>query len=380
MSVGTSAASSARVRSAVALGAALAAFGSVVSGAAADSPASASAPCGTNFDPYSYTASALNSCGLSTSVSAVTSALPGGGSETAYTLPGGQGVTTLYSPPAGFDPATASSAQLEEYGFAVPSTSDGLLALESWQGAMSQLTKSAPNPPFLAVGGASAGGELPGAGAYPGTSGNWSGYQANTGGFAFSYASWKEPTYGGSRCSSNSAVVWDGIGGANGDPYLGQDGTAHGQGNDQPGGANHQMWEEVLPQQKSLVPLPVIGAAGHEMYANTSWYASKHEYTGTVGDITSNSYKNWSHAGNWSSSDTAEAIVERPSYNNQLRDLSNFQTMSFTTSGGNSTPMNDFSKAQRTGLEMVDGAGNDMANVGGVGSNGSFSDTQHSCS
>lgn len=42
--------------------------------------------------------------------------------------------------------------------------------------------------------------------------------------------------------------------------------------------------------------------------------------------------------------------------------------------------MNDFSKANRTGLEMVDGSGTDMANVSGVGSNGTFTDTQHSCS
>lgn len=348
----------------------------VAAAPAAAAPSSPAAPCHTDFDPYAYTAAAVRACGVEVSTSATTTQLPGGGSKTVYTMPDGD-VTTLYSPPEGFDPVTASSAKLTEYGFAVPSASDGLEAMASWQGMMSRLTHPAPNPPFLVAGAASAGGGF--VGAYPGSSANWSGYKANTGGFTFSYASWKEPTYGRSRCSSNSAVVWTGIGGWNGNRYLGQDGTAHGAGNDQPGGANHQMWEEVLPQQQTIQPLPVTGSAGDEMYANTDYNGSAGRYTGTVGDITKNAYKNWQHAGTLRGA-TGEAIVERPMYGNQLRDLSNFQTMHFTTAGENSTSMNNFSKANRTGLEMTDSAGTDMANVGNVGSQGTFPDTQHSCS
>lgn len=338
--------------------------------AAADTTTTPGPPCGTAFNPYAFTAAQDESCGIATSTSAVVTPLAGGGSKTEYTMPDGQGVTTLYSPPAGFDPVTATPAQLTEYGFPTPPASGGIETLEDWQAEVSQLTESTSNPPFLAEGNASADA------AGSGTSSDWSGYKAQPagGGISFSSASWVEPTYQPSACDNNSAVIWTGIGGWMTDPDLGQDGSAHGEGNDNPGGANHQMWEEALPQQKTLQPLPVTGSAGDEMYTNVSWDSGS--YTGTVGDITTNKYKNWSHAGSFSGI-SGEAIVERPKYSNGLRSLSNFATMHFTNASENSKTLNNYPNP--TALTMLDAGGTTMATPAGLGSNGSFTDTQHSC-
>ncbi len=51
-----------------------------------------------------------------TTVPATTTELAGGGSTSTYALPDGQ-VMVVNTPPAGFDPATASNAALHEYGF-----------------------------------------------------------------------------------------------------------------------------------------------------------------------------------------------------------------------------------------------------------------------
>jgi len=115
------------------------------------------------------------------------------------------------------------------------------------------------------------------------------------------------------------------------------------------------------------------------MYANTSWNGGS--YGGTVGDITTRTYKNWSHAGSWSSADTGEAIVERPTYSGRLRDLSNFGTMTFSTAVENSTYMNGFSPAGgRTALRMYDTGGTLMAEPSDPGALGTFTDGQYSCS
>ncbi len=56
-------------------------------------------------------------------------------------------VTTYSQPPAGFDPLTATNAQLEEYGFPLPPPGEDAGATAAWQAMVSGATQYvAPDP------------------------------------------------------------------------------------------------------------------------------------------------------------------------------------------------------------------------------------------
>src|SRR5215467_13091102 len=83
--------------------------------ATARTSAAPAPPCGSSFDPFRYPRVAAEACGYQTFARAAVRALPGGGSSYDYRVHGF--LVSFLVPPPGFDPATATGAQLGEYGF-----------------------------------------------------------------------------------------------------------------------------------------------------------------------------------------------------------------------------------------------------------------------
>ena len=140
--------------------------------------------------PYSFTPAQLSACGITTFPQASTNGLAAGGSAVNYTVDGA--LVQILMPPAGFDPSTASVAQLDQYGF--PPQPKDPVAVAHWQAMMSAWTGAAPAPPFLAETTATADSI---------NSPVWSGYMVPgpSGQFTQASADYNEPNFGSSRCS-----------------------------------------------------------------------------------------------------------------------------------------------------------------------------------
>lgn len=343
---------------------------SVVAGltAFASSDAIAAAPsptpprnCNASFDAYNYTQSALASCGIKTYPLSSVTPLPGGGN--AYNYDENGTMVTDLVPPPGFNPAMASDAQLDEYGF--PPRPTDPHALATWQDEMTQWTAVAPPTSFQVVD--------PNIKFDTVTSNNWSGYaiSANPGFFNHAEAWYEEPYIYGSSCSSTAESTWAGIGGYSGSA-LGQDGTAYGE--NLGGIGSHQAWYEVIPGGGPQ-PINLYGHSGSEFDASTKTISGGYRFyvydyythVSKAVDISTGSY----------SGDSAEVIVEHPT--GLLSGLSNFGTMSFYQTEANGNYFNNYT-ASRHGIWMYDTFGTLMANPSGIGTYGAFTDTQHSCS
>lgn len=322
-------------------------------------------PCSSSYNPYDYTASALSACGVKTFPISSTTDLAGGGETSNYDM--GNGVVAHYTvPPAGFDPLTATPAQLQEYD--LPAKPTDLDQLATWEQTMSKL-RVAPAPGFMA--------ELPDVHADV-DSPNWSGHviTGSAGSFTSTGVDYWEPIYMGSACSTNSAVIWGGIGGYGATDPLGQDGTAY----QVPGMSNHQAWYEVYPLV-SIIPLPLVEGAGDYTGALTAWEASSSEYAGYVADGTTGALVPWSItvSPSYYSGDSADAIAERPTVGGTLTNLSNFGTMAWNASETNGVYFSAFPSGQRKLVDMVDSGGTLMAQPSVLGTNGSFTIDQRSC-
>jgi hypothetical protein len=328
---------------------------------------SAAAPldCSSSFNPYSFTPAQLSSCGITTFPQASTNGLAAGGSTVNYTVNGD--LVQILIPPAGFDPSTASAAQLDQYGFPPPPKDPDALA--QWQAMMSNWAGSAPAPPFLAE--------------TTGTAdtiyfSNWSGYMVTgpSGRFTQASTNYDEPTFGSSRCSTNSEVTWAGIGGPGG-TAIGQDGTAH----NFPGLANHQAWWEVVPDVK-VTAINLTTAAGHNFFASTRRITGGYQFF--VEDMATNSSQALNVNTSSYSGVSAEAIAERPTLDvGGLTNLSNFGTLTFTQSLANGNGINTYNPSGiRHGVHMTSNGsstGTPLADPSAIGSGGSFTDTQKSC-
>jgi hypothetical protein len=325
---------------------------------------SATAPpdCSSSFDPYSFTPAQLATCGFTTFPQASTNGLAAGGSAVNYTVNGA--LVQILVPPAGFDPSTASAAQLDQYGF--PPQPKDPAALAGWQALMSAWTGAAAAPPFLAETTATSDTV---------TKTNWSGYAVTgpSGQFTQASANYDEPTFGSSRCSTNSETTWAGIGGFSSNSALGQDGTAH----NVVGLANHQAWWEVLPGV-AMTAINLTTAAGHNFFASTRRITGGYQFF--VEDEATGSSQALNVMINNYSGTSAEAIAERPNIGG-LTNLSNFGTLTFTQSLANGNGINTYNpQGVRHGIHMINNAGSPLADPSAIGSGGSFTDTQVSCS
>ena len=317
--------------------------------------------CSSSFDPYNYTQAAVASCGYPVFAQTAANAMPGGGTSYAYNLNGS--TVTFYVPPAGFDPATATAAQLNEYGFPPQPTDPG--ALKLWQQEMSNWQGTTPPPPFLTE-----------------TSGqndsvnndHWSGYVVTEPAGTFTHAeTWFiEPTFGSSRCSTNAESTWAGIGGWT-TGKLAQDGTAHNEA----GIANHQAWWEILPAD--AVPINLYGHP--DFLFDTSVRRITNGFRFYMYDYDTHTTKAFDETGGANNSydgSSAEAIAERPTNNGVLQNLSNFGTLTFSETLANGNGFDTFDpNGHRHGVHMNNG--DDLADPSGIGTSGYFTVTQHNC-
>jgi hypothetical protein len=141
--------------------------------------------------------------------------------------------------------------------------------------------------------------------------------------------------------------------------------------------AQHQAWWEALPQIGSVQGLNLIVPTGHLGAAITDWTGSS--YDGIVADDSTGGYQPWAYAGSFSGV-SGEAITERPKYGSTFGDLSNFGTMTYTGAQENYVSVDQYSPTGgRHGVHMLDSGGSLMAAPSGVGSGGTFTDTQYNC-
>jgi hypothetical protein len=325
--------------------------------------------CASSFQPYDYTAAALKACGIETSGLTAVAALAGGGSRYDYDLPSGA-VLHLYLPPVGFDPLTASDAQLAEY--MLPARPQGLEAFAAWNQAMSSAKFPTAALPYVIDSKVRHGIQY---------SGNWSGYQVDgsRNEFTTSQATFYQPSVYASACSSTSVAMWGGIGGITNSDTLGQDGTERDVS--QPGSPNSPYsWQEVLGPSgdvmnvSDLAPFP---SPGDYMSSYTTWQANPAQFTGYVEDVTTQQFgQPWSVSNLPSnakdSGDSFEAITEAPTIGNTEANLSNFRTMYYYGGWGNGNGLNTYSptgdaNGHRFGDYMIDGSNQIMAQPGNLG-------------
>lgn len=325
------------------------------------SQASATPNCGSSFDPYAYTETAVSACGYQTFPLVATHSLPGGGTSYDYLVHGAR--VEFLMPPKGFDPSKATNTQLEEYGF--PSRPSSPAALARWSAEMGSWRAATRPPPFLAETHTSSNATY---------SSNWSGYAVTGGPGTYTHAEawYSEPSYYSSVCTTNAESTWAGIGGFPSTSALGQNGTAHGV----PGLGDHQAWWEIVPGY-NMMAVNFYGHPGYLFDASTRWLGNGYRFyyydnwsaSSIAFDVSSSTY----------SGNSAEVVAERPTINGTLSNLSNFGTITFIASQANGFYFNSFSTNTRYGLHMVDSSYRDMADPGPIGSGGSFTDTQHSC-
>jgi hypothetical protein len=317
--------------------------------------------CSSTFDPYNYTQAAVAACGYPVSPQTALNAMPGGGTSYDYSLDGS--TVRFYVPPAGFDPATASAAQLDEYGFPPRPTDPG--ALSQWQTEMNNWKGTTPPPPFLTE--TSAQNDT----VY---NDHWSGYVVTEAAGTFTHAeAWFiEPTFGSSRCSTNAESTWAGIGGWT-TGRLAQDGTAHNEA----GIGNHQAWWEILPGD--AVPVNLYGHPG--VLFDTSVRRITNGFRFYMYDYYSATTKAFDETGGANNSydgSSAEAIAERPSNNGTVQNLSNFGTLTFSETLANENGFDTYNPTgHRHGVHMNNG--DDLADPSGIGSSGYFTVAQHNC-
>jgi hypothetical protein len=318
--------------------------------------------CHSSFDPYAYSRTAVQACGYKTFPLVATHLLAGGGHSYDYAVDGMR--VRFYTPPAGFNPGTASNARLQEYGFP-PRPAKGSSSYVNWQASISHWKQTTAPPSFLAETDAKA---------LSTTNSHWSGYvvTGNAGSFTHAEAWYVEPTIHSSVCSSTAEVTWAGLGGWSTN-NLAQDGTGSGV----PGMGSHQAWWEILPAD--TIPVSgLYGQAGSLFDASVRrisggfrfWLESYGTGKTVAFDVSSGSYDGSS----------AEAIVERPLVNGSFTDLSNYETTVFEQTEANGVYFNEFNaNTQRYGVHMLDGSDHPMATVNTVSTYGSFADTQERC-
>lgn len=323
--------------------------------------------CDSSFDSYRYTRSALAACGYATYPQKSVTALPGGGLSHNYIVH--SAAVHVFIPPAGFEPATATTAQLNEYGF--PPRPADAAGLRQWQKEFSNWTGAVSPPPFLTEINASSETDY---------SDNWSGYVIKGTLHTFSQAetTFIEPDKSyPSACSSHAEVTWAGLGGWYSGSTLAQDGTY--LGNEVGGIDNHQAWWEIYPQN-AIEPVPFHASPGYPFDASTRWLGNGYYRFFMYDYHTGHSWAMDALTEAGYSNDSAEAIAERPTDNGKLTHLTNFGTLRFSWAKANDKGFNKYSPAGvRAAIRMQDINGNDMATPSEIGNIGYFTDTQHSC-
>lgn len=321
----------------------------------------------TNVDPYSVSAQHQTACGdqrypLIDSTT-ITSGPAAGATVYHYDEKGVP--VTVTTPPAGFDAATATPAQLQAYGIMKEPAASDPAARAMWRKMIDNM-HFLKAPSYLISTTASA---------QPDST-HWSGIvnTGNAGSFASAAALWVEPSdYG---CTGGSAVYWTGLDGiGNTGTPLAQNGTAVGTNIGQ-----DQAWWEILPEIGSIQPVAGMYATpGYAFVAETAyegndtvdffWY---NYYNGTTITLTEPGY---AYQG-----DTADYIVERPEYPGGVYgSLTDFSTITFYLTITNGVASNDYPAEAFTMTSNGLSNGTILAAPYGYTTNGAFFDLWEHC-
>jgi hypothetical protein len=201
---------------------------------------------------------------------------------------------------------------------------------------------------------------------------NWSGYAVTGANGAFSSVSakWTEPTAtctssGRGRSSSGYAAFWVGLDGYSSDSVeqTGTDSDCSGRT------PEYYGWYEMYPAYP--VDFSNTVKPGDTLSASVT-FSGTETYTLVLQDVT----QGWTQTvvENESGLDrsSAEVITEAPSSSSGVLPLSNFGTVSYSTSSANGTSLGTQSPVQ---ILMVDNSGNEKDSTSSISSGGAFSNT-----
>src|SRR5450755_222882 len=192
------------------------------------------------------------------------------------------------------------------------------------------------------------------------TSHNWSGYvntDSNT--FTFIEANWTEPSYKCDGSSSESAVIWVGLDGFN-SSTVEQGGTiAICNGKNQ---GTHFAWWEMFPHNSVQEVFPV--KVGDKMFASVTYKAGiAKPFNIFVKDTTSGVSLSMNETcSSGCMRNSAEWIVETPSFGSQIAFLPKFKpialTGGFSSVGAAQTPLVDIAGFPHQAITMFGASGN----------------------
>lgn len=157
---------------------------------------------------------------------------------------------------------------------------------------------------------------------------NWAGYLASGGGYTNVYGQFNVPCYG-SSIPSSVASMWVGLDGAGtfgGDNHLPQTGITVDPFHTW-NGSHYYAWIQDVPDDSYAVNAFTVGC-GDTMVANVY-----QDYSGGnpvkvhmyIHDLNSGKYWNAYNTASFTNGSTAEWVVERPTSNNSIVPLANFQ-------------------------------------------------------
>lgn len=296
--------------------------------------------------------------------------LPDAGTAVTYRLPDGSDFT-LTTPPAGFQPRTATAKALQTYGFRPrPTNAAGRSAWNTQYADYKGAERTTPCISHSTFHASSA------------TSGNWAGVEATGHTYNEVYDDQRIPHF--SNCASgNLQSMWIGFGGSakhRGLLQQGVDSNATG-----PSGRN--LWWEAITASGHDNGSIYIGSdytAGHRISQYMTYSSSKHTTTFHWYDRTSGhqfptaSFHSASYKGSsYYSGASAEWITERLGG----RPVRKFDSATFTAMGARyGSKFANAGKLPRTNIKMLDGSKHDLVDVGsGMTSTTSVSMRWHRC-
>jgi len=130
-----------------------------------------------------------------------------------------------------------------------------------------------------------------------------------------------------------------------------------------------------------MVGQSLSATVGQGFYASTSVFGSHNGFAFYMENLYTGNAVNPQIGGGYNGG-SAEAVVERPTIDGTLSNLSNFRDVYFSRNDANGFGVNDaFSSFANKDIEMYDAGGTLMAGPDPVslGGNGSFTDHQDSC-
>jgi hypothetical protein len=301
-----------------------------------------SSACSFTGSPYTVPASILLRCGYKLFHRLRVEELPGGGTSYIYRIDGY--ITVFTTPPAGFNPLSASARQLRAYD--LPSRAE---LGAKWRKVMPKLHSVPPAPIII---------QAPGSAAFTYVdSGQWAGLLDNGySNFNDVYDHWFEPHISSSTCTHTAEGTWVGLGGSAGSA-LGQTGTSYGYNNHP-----HAPWYEIINRSGgggtngAVYPVRWTAAAGDEMSAEANYGNGAYYFNVTdlqSGQVMGENVYSTDYTGN-----TAESMTEAPSGYN-LANFGSFEVFDATAEHG--TTNLGMGLQQSIRYILVNGADREMA-------------------